>query len=102
MRSEAVASLRNWMKDRLGDQEEQLLVVERGVARLGELDEQRAGVLDALESALARLTASGLDEAQIAGFVGADVTQLRASRARISGTTTRRHASPDAGTLSGS
>ena len=102
MRSEAVASLRNWMKDRLGEQEEQLRAVERSVARLGELDEERAGVLDSLESALARLTASGLDEAQIAGFVGADVTQLRASRARTSGTTTRRHALSDAGTVSSS
>ena len=46
MRSEAVASLRNWMKDRLGEQEEQLRAVERAVARLGELDEERAGVLD--------------------------------------------------------
>ena len=42
MRSEAVASLRNWMKDRLGEQEEQLRAVERAVARLGELDEERA------------------------------------------------------------
>ena len=91
MRSEAVASLRNWMKDRLGEQEEQLRAVERAVARLGELDEERAGVLDALDSALARLTASGLDEAQITGFVGADVTQLRATRVRAAGTTRRRN-----------
>ena len=101
MRSEAVASLRNWMKDRLGEQEEQLRAVERAVARLGELDEQRANVLNALEEALGWLTASGLDEAQIAGFVGADVTQLRASRTRSSGTTTRRSSTPDAGTVSG-
>jgi hypothetical protein len=101
MRSEAVASLRNWMKDRLGEQEEQLLVVERGIARLGELDEQRAGVLNALDEALGRLTASGLDAAQVAAFVGADVTQLRASRTRTSGTTTRRNSTPDAGTVSG-
>lgn len=102
MRSEAVVSLRNWMKDRLGDQEEQLRVVERGIARLGELDEQRAGVLNALEEALSWLRGSGLDEAQVAGFVGTDVAQLRASRAVGSGTTARRHASPGAGAISGS
>lgn len=99
MRSEAVVSLRNWMKDRLGDQEEQLLVVERGIARLGVIDEQRAAVLNALEEALDWLTASGLDEAQIAGFVGADVTRLRASRGVGSGTTARRHGSPATGAL---
>ena len=93
MRSEAVVSLRNWMKDRLGDQEEQLRVVERGIARLGELDEQRAGVLNALEEALGWLRGSGLDAAQVAGFVGADVAQLRASRSVGSGTTARRHGS---------
>jgi hypothetical protein len=102
MRSEAVASLRNWVKDRLGDQEEQLLVVERGIARLGELDEQRAGVLNALDEALGWLTASGLDAAQVAAFVGADVTHLRTSRARTPATTARRDASLDAGTVGGS
>ena len=102
MRSEAVASLRNWMKDRLGDQEEQLVVVERGIARLGELDEQRAGVLNALEEALGWLTTSGLDAAQVAAFVGADVTQLRASRVRAGGSTTRRSSSPEVGAVSGS
>ena len=101
MRSEAVASLRNWMKDRLGDQEEQLRVVERGIARVGELDEQRAGILNALEEALDWLRASGLDEAQVAGFVGADVTQLRASRVRAGGATTRRNSSPEAREVGG-
>ncbi len=102
MRSEAVASLRNWMKDRLGDQEEQLLVVERGIARLGVIDEQRASIINALEEALDWLTASGLDAAQVAAFVGADVTHLRTSRARTSGTTTARQGSPNAVRLSGS
>ena len=90
------------MKDRLGDQEEQLRVVERGIARLRELDEQRASVLNALEEALGWLTASGLDAAQVAAFVGADLTHLRTSRARTPAMAPARHASPTAGTLNGS
>ena len=80
MRSEAVASLRNWMRDRLGEQEEQLRVVERAVARLRELDDERAAVLAGLDAALSRLSSSGVDEHQVAAFVGVDIAVLRIGR----------------------
>ncbi len=40
MRSEAVSSLRNWAKDRLGEQEDLLRLEERAIMRLAELDDE--------------------------------------------------------------
>ena len=45
MRSEAVSSLRNWAKDRLGEQEDLLRSVERAIVRLEELDHERSQVV---------------------------------------------------------
>jgi hypothetical protein len=77
MRSEAVASLRSWMRDRLGEQEVQLRAVERSVTRLRDLDDERAAVVARLEAALSRLSSSGVDEDQVAGFVGVELAVLR-------------------------
>ena len=48
MRSEAVSSLRNWAKDRLGEQEDLLRSVERAIARLAELDDERSQVVETI------------------------------------------------------
>ena len=85
MRSEAVSSLRSWAKDRLGEQEDLLRAVERGVARLAELDVERHDILHGLAAALVRLGELGLDDAQVAAFVGVDVSVLRLGRAKSNG-----------------
>ena len=94
VKSEAVASLRSWAKDRLGDQEEQLRQVERSLTKLGELDQQRAEVATAIEHALEVLTASGLDESQVCEFVGVDQVTLRAARTRSTTASGRRASRP--------
>lgn len=82
MRSEAVSTLRSWAKDRLGEQEDLLRAVERGVGRLAELDAERHETLQSLAGSLSRLGELGLDDALVAEFVGADVSRLRPSRVR--------------------
>lgn len=93
MRSEAVSSLRSWARDRLGEQEEQLRSIERGVGRLGELDAERHDVLQALSSSVARLAELGLDDSQVTEFVGVDVARLRLGRARPDGLVPKRPSS---------
>ena len=82
MRSEAIGVLRAWNKERLGRQEEQLRTVERAVVRLDELDVERRRTLDDLQAAVDGLADVGLEEAQIAEFVGADLAALRTVPAR--------------------
>jgi hypothetical protein len=86
MRSEAVSSLRSWAKDRLGEQEDLLRAVERGVARLAALDVERHEVLQSVAVSLVRLGELGLDEVHVAGFVGVDISVLRLGRSRSNGT----------------
>ena len=82
MRSEAIGVLRAWNKERLGRQEEQLRTVERAVVRLDELDVERRRTLDDLQAAVDGLADVGLEEAQIAEFVGTDLAALRTVPAR--------------------
>jgi hypothetical protein len=82
MRSEAVSTLRSWAKDRLGEQEDQLRSIERGVARLAELEAERHDTLAALSSSVARLSELGLDETRVAEFVGTDITRLLAGQSQ--------------------
>ena len=91
MRSEAIGGLRAWTKERLGQQEQQLRTVERSVARLGELDDERERTLADMRTAIDRLGEMGLDEPQLAEFVGTDVTALRLTS---SGRRARRRPSP--------
>ena len=73
MRSEAVSSLRNWAKDRLGEQEDLLRSVERAIARLAELDDERSQVVETVGACVVRLGELGLDEHQVAAFVGVEL-----------------------------
>lgn len=82
MRSEPIGVLRAWNKERLGRQEQQLRTVERAVVRLDELDVERSRTLDDLQAAVDGLADVGLDEAQIAEFVGTDLAALRAAPGR--------------------
>jgi hypothetical protein len=82
MRSEAIGVLRAWNKERLGRQEQQLRTVERAVVRLDELDVERSRTLDDLQAAVDGLADAGLDEAQIAEFVGTDLAALRTAPGR--------------------
>ena len=91
MRSEAIGGLRAWTKDRLGQQEQQLRTVERSVARLGELDDERERTLADMQTAVDRLGEMGLDESRLAQFVGTDLTALRSA---ASGRRARRRPSP--------
>ena len=77
MRSEAVSSLRNWAKDRLGEQEDLLRSVERAIARLAELDNERSQVVETISVCVVRLGELGLDEHQVAAFVGVELGALR-------------------------
>jgi hypothetical protein len=99
MRSEAVSSLRSWARDRLGEQEEHLRSIERGVGRLGELDAERHEVLQALSTSVARLAELGLDDSQVTEFVGVDVARLRLSRGRQDGAIPKRSASSGPGVV---
>ncbi len=93
MRSEAVSSLRNWAKARLGEQEDLLRSVERAIARLAELDDDRSQVIETIGACVVRLGELGLDEQQVAAFVGVELAALRAGRSRPAGTVPTRRAS---------
>ena len=93
MRSEAVNSLRNWAKDRLGEQEDLLRSVERAIARLAELDHERKQVVETIGASVIRLSEFGLDEDQVAAFVGVELAALRAGRSKQAGTVPTRRAS---------
>lgn len=93
MRSEAVSSLRNWAKDRLGEQEDLLRSAERAIARLAELDDERAQVLETLGVSVVRLSELGLDEQQVAAFVGVELAALRTGRSKPAGILPTRRAS---------
>jgi hypothetical protein len=80
MRSEAVSTLRSWAKDRLGEQEERLRVVERSIVRIGELEAERHETLRTMSAAVARLGELGLDETCVAEFVGVEISALRTGR----------------------
>jgi hypothetical protein len=82
MRSEAIGGLRAWTKERLGQQEQHVRTVERSVARLGELDDERDRALAELAAAVKGLAEMGLDETQLAEFVGTDLTALRSQAGR--------------------
>ena len=86
MRSEAVSSLRNLAKDRLGEQEDLLRSVERAIARLGELDHERSLVVETISVSLVRLGELGLDEQQVAAFDGVELAELHAGRSKPPGT----------------
>ena len=86
MRSEAVSSLRNWAKDRLGEQEDLLRSVERAIARLAELDCERAQEVGTIAAGTVRLGELGLDEQQVAAFVGVELAALRTGRSKPAGT----------------
>ena len=75
MRSEAVSSLRNWAKDRLGEQEDLLRSVERAIPRLAELDDERSQVVETIGACVVRLGELGLDEHQVAAFVGVELVR---------------------------
>jgi len=99
MRSEAVSSLRNWAKDRLGEQEDLLRSVERAIARLAELDDERTQVVETIGACVVRLGELGLDEHQVAAFVGVEPAALRAGRPKPAGTVPSRR--PTAAPASG-
>ena len=82
MRSEAIGGLRAWTKERLGQQEQHVRTVERSVNRLGELDDERDRALAELAAAVECLAEMGLDEGQLAEFVGTDLTSLRSQSGR--------------------
>jgi len=92
MRSEAVSSLRNWAKDRLGEQEDLLRSVERAISRLAELDHERSQVVETIGACIVRLGELGLDEQQVAAFVGVELAALRAGRSKPAGTVPTRRA----------
>ena len=93
MRSEAVISLRNWAKDRLGEQEDLLRSVERAIARLADLDDERSQVVETIGVCGVRLGELGLDEQQVAAFVGVELGALRAGRSKPAGPVPTRRAS---------
>ena len=92
MRSEAVSSLRNWAKDRLGEQEDLLRSVERAISRLAELDHERSQVVETIGACIVRLGELGLDEQQVAAFVGVELAALRAGRSKPAGALPTRRA----------
>jgi len=92
MRSEAVSSLRNWAKDRLGEQEDLLRSVERAIARLAELDHERTQMVDTIGACVIHLGELGLDEQQVAAFVGVELAALRAGRSKPASTAPTRRA----------
>ena len=93
MRSEAVSSLRNWAKDRLGEQEDLLRSVERAIVRLEELDHERSQVVATMGACVVHLGELGLDEHQVAAFVGVEFAALRAGRSKPAGPVPTRRAS---------
>jgi hypothetical protein len=99
MRSEAVSTLRSWAKDRLGEQEEQLRVVERSVLRLGELEAERHKTLGTMSAAVTRLGDLGLDETCVAGFVGVDITAFHTGRGSTESRMRRHGSAPPSNAL---
>lgn len=93
MRSEAVSSLRNWAKERLSEQEDLLRSLERAIERLTELDHERTQMVETIGACVVRLDALGLDEQQVAAFVGVELAVVRASRTKPAGTLPTRRAS---------
>ncbi|MEP7115105.1 MAG: hypothetical protein ABI862_17710 [Ilumatobacteraceae bacterium] len=77
-----MSSLRNWAKDRLGEQEDLLRSVERAIVRLTELECERMQVIDTIAANVVRLCELGLDEQQVAAFVGVEVAALRSGRSK--------------------
>ncbi|MBI4884738.1 MAG: hypothetical protein HY826_11875 [Actinobacteria bacterium] len=88
-----MSSLRNWAKDRLGEQEDLLRSVERAIARLAELDDERSQVVETVGACVVRLGELGLDEHQVAAFVGVELGALRAGRSKPSSPGPSRRAS---------
>lgn len=79
MRSEAIGGLRAWARSRLGEQEEQLRILERSAARLRELEDERSTLLGDVGVAVGRLDELGVGIDQVAEFLGGDVSWLRPS-----------------------
>ena len=79
MPSEAIGGLRAWARSRLGEQEEQLRVLERAATRLQELEHERTVLLGEVGVAVGRLDELGVGVDQVGGFLGGDLAWLRAS-----------------------
>ena len=77
MPSEAIGGLRAWARSRLGEQEEQLRLLERAAVRLRELDHERTVLLGEVRVAVGRLDELGVSVDQIGGFLGGDLSWLR-------------------------
>lgn len=77
MPSEAIGGLRAWARSRLGEQEEQLRLLERAAVRLQELDHERTVLLGEVSVAVGRLDELGVSVDQIGGFLGGDLSWLR-------------------------
>lgn len=77
MPSEAIGGLRAWARSRLGEQEEQLRLLERAAVRLQELDHERTVLLAEVGVAVGRLDELGVNVDQIGGFLGGDLSWLR-------------------------
>lgn len=77
MPSEAIGGLRAWARSRLGEQEEQLRLLERAAVRLQELEHERTVLLGEVGVAVGRLDELGVSVDQIGGFLGGDLSWLR-------------------------
>lgn len=75
--SEAIGGLRAWARSRLGEQEEQLRLLERAVVRLQELEHERTVLLGEVSVAVGRLDELGVGVDQLGGFLGGDLSWLR-------------------------
>jgi hypothetical protein len=60
---------------------------------LAELDDERSQVVEMVGACVVRLGELGLDEQQVAGFVGVELVALRAGRSKPAGTGLSRRAS---------
>ena len=65
MPSEAIGGLRAWARSRLGEQEEQLRLLERAAVRLRELDHERTVLLGEVRVAVGRLDELGVSVAVV-------------------------------------
>lgn len=83
MRSEAIGGLRAWARSRLGEQEEQLRLLERAASRLRDLEAERSILLDDVGVAVGRLDELGVGIEQVAEFLGGDVSWLRPSAKQV-------------------
>lgn len=79
VRSEAIGGLRAWARSRLGEQEDQLRILERAASRLRELEDERSVLLRDVGVAVGRLDELGVAIEQVAEFLGGDVSWLRPS-----------------------